>query len=214
MHLTTEKEIDREIDNLNPKKSSGYDDVSAKFVQLCKNIISKPLKLIFNQAISTGEYPDKLKIAKVLPIFKKGATNTLSNYRPISVLSVLNKIFEKLLYKRLYKFLNKHKVLYEYQFGFRQGHSTSHALIEIIDSIKSAIDNNKYVCGIFLDLSKAFDTVNHEILLKKLHHYGIRGQTNQLFKSYLTNRKQLVEIDKIRSNFLPINCGVPQGSVL
>ena len=139
-----------------------------KFVQLCKKIISNPLKLIFNQAIATGEYPDKLKIAKVLPIHKNGATNILSNYRPISVLSVLNKIFEKLLYKRLYKFLNKHKVLYKYQFGFRQGHSTSHALIEIMDSVKSSIDNDEYVCGIFLDLSKAFDTVNHEILLKKI----------------------------------------------
>ena len=114
-----------------------------------------------------------------------------------------------MLYKRLYKFLNKYNVLYKYQFGFRQGHSTSHALIEIIDNMKSAIDNDKYVCGIFLDLSKAFDTVNHDILLRKLHHYGIRGQTNRLFKSYLTNRKQSVEIDKIRSPCLPISCGVP-----
>ncbi|CAL4106751.1 unnamed protein product, partial [Meganyctiphanes norvegica] len=94
-------------------------------------------------------------------------------------------IFEKLLYKRLYKFLIKHKVLYKYQFGFRQGHSTSHALIEILDSIKSAIDEDKYVCGIFLDLSKAFDTVNHDILLKKMFHYGIRGQTNSLLKAIL-----------------------------
>ena len=145
---------------------------------------------------------------------KKGSTNILSNYRPISVLSVLNKIFEKLLYKRLYKFLNKHNVLYKYQFGFRQGHSTSHALIEIMDNVRSAIDNDMYTCGIFIDLSKAFDTVNHAILLEKLHHYGIRGQTNKLFESYLTNRKQLVEIDKIRSTCKPITCGVPQGSVL
>ena len=101
LHFTTEQEISRVIDNLNPKKSSGYDDLPVKFVQLCKKIISNPLKLIFNQAIATGEYPDKLKNAKVLPIYKKGATNILSNYRPISVLSVLNKIFEKLLYKRL-----------------------------------------------------------------------------------------------------------------
>ena len=105
-----------------------------------------------------------LNIAKVLPIFKTGPINILSNYRPISVLSVLNKIFEKLLYKRLYKFLNKHKVLYKYQFGFRQGHSTSHALIEIMDNVRSAIDNDMYTCGIFIDLSKAFDTVNYAIL--------------------------------------------------
>ena len=214
LHPTSEQEISRIIDNLNPKKSSGSDDIPIKFVQLCKNIVSNPLKLIFNQTIATGEYPDKLKIAKVLPIFKKGPTNILSNYRPISVLSVLNKIFEKLLCKRLYKFLNKHNVLYKYQFGFRQGHSTSHALIEIMDNVRSAIDNDMYTCGIFIDLSKAFDTVNHAILLEKLHHYGIRGQTNKLFESYLTNRKQLVEIDKIRSTCKPITCGVPQGSVL
>ena len=170
--------------------------------------------LIFNKAITTGQYPDALKIAKVIPLFKKGETTLITNYRPISLLSLLNKIFEKLLYRRLYKFLVKHNVLYKYQFGFRKGYSTTMALIEIVNNIKTAIDNNKFVCGIFLDLTKAFDTVDHQILLDKLHHYGVRGQTNNLFKSYLSNRKQFVKIGNSESSHLSINCGVPQGSVL
>ena len=170
--------------------------------------------LIFNKAITSGQYPDALKIAKVIPLFKKGDNTLITNYRPISLLSLLNKIFEKLLYHRLYKFLHKHNVLYKYQFGFRKGYSTTMALIEILNNIKIAIDNNKFVCGIFLDLTKAFDTVDHQILLDKLHHYGVRGQTNNLFKSYLSNRKQFVKIGNSEFSHQPINCGVPQGSVL
>ncbi|CAL4237601.1 unnamed protein product, partial [Meganyctiphanes norvegica] len=113
-----------------------------------------------------------------------------SNYRPISVLSCINKMFEKIISKRIYNFLEKYNLLYEFQYGFCQGHSTSHALVEI--KIKFAMDNNEMTCGIFLDLSKAFDTVNHEILIYKLDHYGIRGPTLKLLKSYLSNRKQFV----------------------
>ena len=155
-----------------------------------------------------------LKIAKVLPIFKKGSKSLVSNYRPISVLSCINKIFEKLLAKRIYSFLEKQNVLYEFQYGFRTGHSTTHALIEITDRIKLAINNNELMCGIFLDLSKAFDTVNHKILLSKLEYYGFRGPVHNLLKSYLTNRKQYVKIGNHKSELRQINCGVPQGSVL
>ena len=214
LHSTTEWEITKEINNMDFKKSPGYDEISVKFLQVAKNLITKPLMLIFNKAIATGQYPDALKIAKVIPLFKKGENTLISNYRPISLLSLLNKIFEKLLYRRLYKFLVKHNVLYKYQFGFRRGYSTTMALIEVINNIKSAIDNNKFVCGIFLDLTKAFDTVDHQILLDKLDHYGVRGQTNDLFKSYLSNRKQFVKIGNSKSSHLPISCGVPQGSVL
>ena len=214
LHSTTEWEITKEINNMDFKKSPGYDEISVKFLQVAKNLITKPLMLIFNKAIATGQYPDALKIAKVIPLFKKGESTLISNYRPISLLSLLNKIFEKLLYRRLYKFLVKHNVLYKYQFGFRRGYSTTMALIEVINNIKSAIDNNKFVCGIFLDLTKAFDTVDHQILLDKLDHYGVRGQTNDLFKSYLSNRKQFVKIGNSKSSHLPISCGVPQGSVL
>ena len=129
-------------------------------------------------------------------------------------MSCINKIYEKILFRRLYNFLEKYNILYEFQFGFRQGHSTEHALVEIVDKMKQAIDNNELTCAIFLDLSKAFDTVNHEILLYKLDHYGIRGPALKLIKNYLTNRKQFVKIGKNKSELRLISCGVPQGSVL
>ena len=213
-HEITESELEKEINKLDNKKTPGYDDISVKFIKLCGPLVTKPLVMIFNQSILTGEYPNELKIAKVVPLFKKGDKSLVSNYQPISLLSIINKIFEKLIYNRLYKFLIKHNILYKYQFGFRKGYSTDMALIEIVDNIKTAIDNNKYVCGIFLDLTKAFDTVNHQILLDKLHHYGVRGIVHDLFKSYLSNRKQFVKVNNTTSEYLPTNCGVPQGSVL
>ena len=150
----------------------------------------------------------------MIPIHKKGERDNINNYRPISVLSTLNKLFEKIIYKRLYKFLTKYNAFYKFQFGFREKHSTTLALIEIVDQIRLAIENKNMVCGIFADLSKAFDTVDHGILLKKLNHYGIRGIANNLINSYLSNRKQYVQIGDVKSSLLNINCGVPQGSVL
>ena len=150
----------------------------------------------------------------MIPIYKKGSKSDVSNYRPISILSCINKIYEKLICKRLYKFLSKKKCLYDYQFGFRENHSTLQALIETVDNIKLDIDNNKLVCGIFADLSKAFDTVDHSILIKKIDYYGIRGVAKNLITSYLTNRKQYVQVNGSKSKYLPITCGVPQGSVL
>ena len=155
-----------------------------------------------------------MKIARVSPIYKKGSKNDPSNYRPISVLSIINKIFEKILHKRLYKYLTKYDILYKYQFGFREGHSTTHALIEATDTIKHAIDNKELTCGIFIDLTKAFDTVDHSILLQKLFHYGIRGNVYNLFKSYLSDRKQYVRVNNENSDMQQVVCGVPQGSVL
>merc|ERR1711954_372892 len=169
---------------------------------------------IFNLSINTGIYPNSLKIAKVIPIFKSGSKNSVNNYRPISILSTINKIFEKIIYSRLVNYIDKFKLLYKYQFGFRKNHSTEHALIELTDQIKSNIGENKLSCGIFIDLSKAFDTVNHEILLGKLEHYGIKGNTLTLLKSYLSDRKQYVQIEKSKSQTRSISCGVPQGSVL
>ena len=119
-----------------------------------------------------------------------------------------------MIYSRLIKYIDKSNILYKYQYGFRKKHSTEHALIELIDQIRSSFGDKQMTCGIFIDLSKAFDTVNHKILLHKLEHYGIRGKALELFKSYLENRKQYVQIDNCKSNTRPITCGVPQGSVL
>ena len=214
MYRISENEISNQIKHLDSKKSAGHDGITAKFLKLSLPFVVNPLTEIFNTSINTGIYPDTLKIAKCIPLFKKGKTDDPSNYRPISILCSINKIFEKLLYKRLYKYFSKFKILYEYQYGFRQNHSTIQALIEITDYLKSSIDNKEHVCGIFLDLTKAFDTVDHQILLYKLNNYGVRGIANKLIRSYLTNRCQYVEINKIQSSKKSINYGVPQGSVL
>ena len=125
--------------------------------------ISSPLSKIYNIAVMTGTHPEKLKLVNVIPIYKKGSRLLVSNYRPISLLSNLNKIFEKINYKRVYSFIERNECLYTFQFGFRAKHSTTHALINITEKIRSALDQNKVSCGIFVDLQKAFDTVNHEI---------------------------------------------------
>ena len=145
----------------------------------------------------------------------KGEDETLpENYRPISLLSIYNRLFEKLLYCRLIKFINKNDILYDLQYGFRNKHSTQHAILDIVNTIHSNMDNREYSCGIFLDLKKTFDTVNHEILLTKLEHYGIRGVINSWFRSYLSDRRQSIEIYKCIPETETIVCGVPQGSVL
>ena len=153
-------------------------------------------------------------MSKTIPVFKKGSRLTVSNYRPISLLSNINKIFEKLISNRVYSFLEKQKSIYEHQYGFRKKHSTIHALISITDKIRDALDNKSLAIGVFIDFQKAFDTVNHEILLNKLDHYGIRGCINEWFKSYLKDRKQFVSIDGFNSSEAILKHGVPQGSVL
>ena len=148
------------------------------------------------------------------PIHKKEDTVTVSNYRPISLLSVFSKIFEKAMYYRIYSFLCKYKQISTNQFGFRSNHSTEHAFINLMETIKKYLDNDETVCGVFIDLQKAFDTVNHEILLEKLNHYGIRSKENNWFRSFLTNRKQYVSINGFFSQTKIVRCGVPQGSTL
>ena len=210
----TTHEIEDEISNLNPSKSTGPYSLPTKILKILKSLLSGPLTCLFNCSFSTGVVPSKLKVARVIPVHKNGPRAVISNYRPISLLSVFNKILEKLMYNRLITFLDKNQVLFNGQFGFRSNHSTLHAILLIADKIQKAIERKQYSCGIFLDLSKAFDTVNHTILIKKLEYYGIRGIAKDWFCSYLSNRKQLVSIGNVTSDLKPITCGVPQGSVL
>ena len=176
--------------------------------------IAAPLFKIVNQSFETGIFPDCLKIGKVNPLHKKDSCDNPSSYRPIAILSVYSKIFEKLMHKRLYNFLDTYEILCTLQFGFREKHSTTNALLSLTESIKLSIDNSKFGCGIFLDLQKAFNTVNHSILLQKLEHHGIRDNALQWFKSYLNERSQYATVNGYASDMLPITCGVLQGSVL
>ena len=148
------------------------------------------LVVILNKSISEGVFPELLKTAKDIPTCKKHDANIAKNYRPISLLSVFEKIIEKLVYKRVQSFLGKH-VLYKYQYGFRTNFSLTHALLNVLNYIYTALDEGQYVFGIYIDLKKAFDTVNHNILLTKLEYYGIRGLALKWFTSYLNNRSQI-----------------------
>jgi len=150
----------------------------------------------------------------VIPIYKKDDSTQIKNYRPISLLPVISKILEKIVYKRLYSFLQENNTLICNQFGFRKGFSTDYALIQSCDKIIQALNNKEHIIGVFTDLSKAFDTMNHDILLQKLIHYGIRGTTLKWFKNYLDNRKQFVSFQSVKSPKLNVLCGVPQGSIL
>ena len=202
------------INQLNISKASGPNGVPTKILQMISNEVSTPLGKIINISITTGCHPEKLKLVNAIPIFKKGSRLMVSNYRPISLLSNLNKIFEKIIYKRIYNFIEIDECLYPLQFRFRAKHSTTHALINITEKIRSALDQDKFASGIFVDLQKAFDTVNHEILLDKLNYYGFRGIINQWFRSYLQGRKQRVCVNGFVSKVKTIQHGVPQGCVL
>ena len=157
--------------------------------------MSKQLADLLDLSFMAGVFPSVLKIARVVPFFKKDSKLDYSNYRPIFLLSNIEKILEKRMHKRLYTFLDNKNIIYDLQFGFRWQYSTSHALINITENIRKALDDGNIGCGVFVDLQKAFDTLDHQILLAKLNHYGIRGVSNDWFKSYLSNRYQYVSIN-------------------
>ena len=207
-------EIGKIICSLDENKAHGPNSIPTKFLKLLSPTCSKVLSSIFNSCLRAGIYPSCLKTANVIPVFKKESPLDPSNYRPISLLSNINKIFEKTLHSRLTSFLDKHSILYSLQFGFRKGYSTSHAVLYLTELIHNAIDKGGYACGVFLDLQKAFDTVDHSILLQKMSHYGVRGLAYSLFKSYLQDRSQFVTINGKSSEKCHMEHGVPQGSVL
>ena len=213
-HNIDEEHVSKIIDKLSPKTSFGFDGLSSKLLKSIKNAVIKPITTIINQMINTGIFPDKLKIAKIVPIYKKDDETQFTNYRPISLLPTISKIFEKIIFKQLYEFFFDNKLLYNSQYGFREGHSTEYAALELVDRITLEMDNMNTPVNIFLDLSKAFDTLDHQILIKKLEYYGIHGLSLKLMESYLFNRKQYVEIDEYKSDMLHLTTGVPQGSIL
>ena len=159
------------------------------FGELCE-----PLKYLFNLSIVKEIFPDDLKIAKVTPIHKADSSSNISNYRPMSVLPCFSKMLERIMYNRLQKYLKDQNILYNKQFGFRTGHSTQHVIAQLVDQIYEAFEKNEYTLGVFIDLCKAFNTVDHSILLRKLELYSITDTNYAWIKSYLSNRLQYIQI--------------------
>ena len=197
--------------------SIGWDELKPGIIKNIKGCITMPLAHICNlsfKRVFKRVFPMQLKIANVVPIYKTGNEHVFSNYRPVSVLPVFSKLLERLMYIRLMNFITNNKLLYKYQFGFQKSKSTFMPLISLIDRITEALDKGDCVVGIYLDFSKAFDTVNYEILLQKLSMYGIQDIALEWFRDYLTNRSQYETYNFKKSAKENITCGVPQGSIL
>ena len=207
-------DVQKIIYKLKKKSSTGHDGISTKLLQRLCPIIAMPLTSIINQSLYTGIFPENLKLAKVLPLFKKGDNQLFNNYRPISLLPSISKVFERVVFNQLYSYFDENGLFYRSQYGFRKGHSTQFACVEFVDKMLQELDKKKIPITIFIDLSKAFDTLNHDIMLHKLSHYGVCGNTLQWFGSYLSNRKQYVDFESSNSTSLPLSTGVPQGSIL
>lgn len=207
-------EISNIIKNMNVAKACGPFSIPTKILKEFSSILSPLLTCIINKSIKEGTFPNLLKSSLVCPIFKKNDKSCCANYRPISLISNISKVFERVIYNRIDAFLDENNLIYNLQFGFRKKHSTDHALLSIVEKIRSNMDNQIFSCGVFVDLEKAFDTVNHSILTNKLQHYGINGKTNDWISSYLTDRSQKVSANGATSTTSKVTCGVPQGSIL
>lgn len=207
-------EIFTQIKKLKNKHSFSLDEISNIVLKNINTYVVDVLAFLFNRSIVKGVFPNSLKLAKIIPLFKKGDASIASNYRPISLLPVVSKLFEKLMKKRMLKFMNKNQFFSDGQFGFREGRSTEVALLVFCENILKGLDNEKFTASLFVDLTKAFDLVSHEILLKKLSLIGFRGFILDWFKSYLYDRTQIVCVNDAKSNKSKVNIGVPQGSVL
>lgn len=202
----------KEILRLNPNKSTGIDNIPVKFLKDGAKFVTNPITFIINLSISSSTIPDDLKFARVRPLFKKNSRLDVGNYRPVSILSVISKILERAVYIQVEKYLVDNNVLYDMQSGFRGSYSTDTCLTYLTDYIRTQMSVGNYTGMVLLDLQKAFDTVDHEILCQKLKAMGIVSV--DWFKSYLTNRQQIVSVNQVESKPLNITCGVPQGSIL
>ena len=213
LHPTTEQEINGIVKNLK-NCAVGWDHLPASIFKDNKTHISKMLTHIVNLSLEQGIFPKEMKLANIIPIFKAGDTSVIGNYRPVSLLTTVSKVFERAFFSRLSSFITHHKILYELQFGFREGHATHLAVIKLLESIINSLETGDFSAVMFLDFSKAFDTVNHQILLQKLNHYGVRGTANSWVQSYLSGRSQYCTFGDKKSSISQISCGVPQGSIL
>ena len=209
-------EVYSAVPSLNSFKSPGYDNIPVYFIRSVAEILAYPLSILVNHSFELDYFPNCLKTAKIIPLYKSGDKFFRTNYRPISILTCFSKILEKLIYRysRLTNFIDKHSVISSTQYKFRKHHSTSHAIADVVTLTCDNINKNEFTGLVFLDLKKAFDTVSHSILLGKLNHYGIRGQAHNLLSSYIEDQKQHVTDNNITSTTVFIEYGVPQGSTL
>ena len=206
-----------EIDNLirmQKKKSTDLMNIPVFIYKILASLISHTVSMLFNNPLSEGIFPECFKMVKIIPIFKSGDSNSLANYRPISMLPFLSKMFEKLVCARRDSYLKSNNILRKNLFGFCKNSNTSDAIIEFIDYVYSSLDKKQSAIALYLDYSKAFDTINQDKLMSKLHHNGIKGVTLSWFKSYICNMKQYVSVKNSSSSLSNITLGVPQGSVL
>ncbi len=203
-----EQEVIDIVSILQVNKAVGPDNISHKMLKSTMYTIAKPLCISFNRSLRDCTFPSSWKISHVLPLYKKGDSSQMSNYRPVSLLSCVSKIMERIIFKHVYNYFHDNNLFYKYQAGFLPGHSTVYQLIETYDHILKAIDQGQSCCMIFCYLSKAFDRVWHKGLLFKLHTYGITGNLFKWFNSYLVNRKQKVMYREVLSSTKPVNAGV------
>ena len=215
---TSPEEIKRIICNLLNKKSAGFDKINNILLKQISCAIAEPLSIIFNKSMNEGNFPQRMKLADTIPLYKAKEKYLVDNFRPISLLITLSKILEKLMHNQVYTYLNENNLLYRSQYGFRTRHSCENAVSELVSVILKGHETQKSTVAVFIDLSKAFDTLSHSILLQKLERYGIRGIVNDWFKSYLENRKLRCKLNNeqqvVYSNEYLVEYGAPQGSVL
>ena len=207
-------ELKEAFEQLKLHKSPGIDNVSVDVVFFLFEELYTPLNHIFQLSLKSGTFPSDFKKSKIIPAFKEGSATEVGNYRPISVLLVFSKILERIVYERLYRYFESRDLFFNKQFGFKKKTSIDYAILDLVQSIQTGFSKKDYTLGVFIDFSKAFDTVNHEILLEKLASYGIKGIELKWFHSYLKDRYQCVAYNDMLTDFLPITCGVPQGSIL
>jgi len=219
-NYTTPKEIEKIIQSPKTKNSHGYDGIPTNILKISTPFITSPLTYICNKSLSLGIFSFRLKFSEIIPIHKKGNRIDITNFRPISLLTSFSKILEKVIFARLYQHIDQNNILATEQFGFRNNSSTEKASFKLINEVLLALNNKLTVGGLFCDLEKAFDSVNHDILLSKCEFYGFQGKANALIQSYLSDRYQRFLINNKLTNttafseWCKIKHGVPQGSIL
>ena len=212
-------DIEKIISALPAKTSSGHDGISNQFLKQLNSSISYPLSIIFNQSLSSGVFLEKMKLAKIVPLFKGKEEDMVVNYRPISLLMTISKVLEKIMYNRMYGFLSHNNIFFDSQYGFQSKRSCEHAIMEMVGHVLQAKNEGKHSMGVFLYLSKAFDTLDHPVLIAKLERYGIRGNMLDWFKSYLSGRSLVAKISNSTnvttySEKYDVTFGTAQGSCL